>query len=93
MIPVARIGKKAGAVMMSGFEQIPMARLGKRDAAFQQIPMARVGRDAFNQIPMARVGRDAFQQIPMARLGRSPWPAAAPEDGEGSESARGGWID
>ena len=74
-----------------GFEQIPMARLGKRDA-FQQIPMARVGRrDAtpFNQIPMARVGRDAFQQIPMARLGRSSSPWA--EDGEGSESARVEW--
>ena len=96
MIPVARIGKRGAAGAVSGFEQIPMARLGKRDA-FNQIPMARLGkRDAFNQIPMARVGRDAFQQIPMARLGRSPWAVveeAPPEDGEGSESARGGWVE
>ena len=83
MIPVARIGKRGAAGAVSGFEQIPMARLGKRDA--------------FNQIPMARVGRDAFQQIPMARLGRSPWAvveeAPPPEDGEGSESARGRWVE
>ena len=79
MFPVARIGKRASPAAAAAFEQIPMARLGKRDA-FSQIPMARVGRGAFNQIPMARVGRDAFQQIPMARLGRSS--PRATEDGD-----------
>jgi hypothetical protein len=78
-----RLTKKAlrQQEMQPNFQQIPMARLGKRSEKTTYnlpMPMARIGRQlAVRMIPVAarlskRKGEEpSFQQIPMARMGRS----------------------